>query len=281
MGMTTVISWNIAKRSKPWRELFDMQADVALLQEVGSLPKCVPQGVEFDRSELWDPWVQGAYDRWPTVVKLSDKVKVDWFRRVFPNRLSSPDEFEVSGVGTISAARVTPENDQPFVVVSAYARWAMPHPTTMSKWRVGCSDAAAHRILSDISAFIGHEDPSKHRVLVAGDFNNIFGATEKNRLVLYERDRTVFERMEALGLALIGPHYPNGRMADPTPYGLQQGIFNVPTWARPGLGPENAENQLDYVFASRGFHDCIKVKALNEIDDWGSSDHCRLLIEVD
>ena len=81
MGMKTVISWNIAKRSKPWRELFDMQADVALLQEVGSLPEFVPQGVEFDPSDLWDPWAQGAYDRWPTVVKLSDKVKVDWFRR--------------------------------------------------------------------------------------------------------------------------------------------------------------------------------------------------------
>ena len=40
-------------------------------------------------------------------------------------------------------------------------------------------------------------------------------------------------------------------------------------------------NQLDYVFASRGFHERVRVRALNAPRDWGPSDHCRLVIEVE
>lgn len=39
-------------------------------------------------------------------------------------------------------------------------------------------------------------------------------------------------------------------------------------------------NQFDYVFASRGFHRSLKVRAMNGVDEWGPSDHCRLLIEI-
>ena len=35
---TKIVSWNIAKRHKPWKELVEMDADVALLQEVGAVP---------------------------------------------------------------------------------------------------------------------------------------------------------------------------------------------------------------------------------------------------
>lgn len=33
---TRVVSWNIAKRWEPWRQLVDMGADIALLQEAGA-----------------------------------------------------------------------------------------------------------------------------------------------------------------------------------------------------------------------------------------------------
>ena len=39
-------------------------------------------------------------------------------------------------------------------------------------------------------------------------------------------------------------------------------------------------NQLDYAFASRGFHERVSVRAMNEVDEWGPSDHCRVMIEV-
>jgi len=76
----------------------------------------------------------------------------------------------VSGFGTIAAANVVPENRPPnesFIVVSMYARWMAPHPITGSPWSVGPSD---------VSALIGHEDPSKHRNLAGGDLNMIYGA---------------------------------------------------------------------------------------------------------
>ena len=44
--------------------------------------------------------------------------------------------------------------------------------------------------------------------------------------------------------------------------------------------PATVENQLDYVFASRGLHCGMRAKALNGVDEWGPSDNCRILIEV-
>ena len=43
---TTVVSWNIAKGHEPWRQLLQMGADVALLQEVGSVPLDVAEKVK-------------------------------------------------------------------------------------------------------------------------------------------------------------------------------------------------------------------------------------------
>ncbi|MCY3786999.1 MAG: hypothetical protein OXG47_09795 [bacterium] len=44
--------------------------------------------------------------------------------------------------------------------------------------------------------------------------------------------------------------------------------------------PADALSQFDYVFASRGFHNEVTARALNTVEEWGPSDHCRLLIEV-
>ena len=35
----TVVSWNIARRHEPWRQLLEMDVDVALLQEGGPYRK--------------------------------------------------------------------------------------------------------------------------------------------------------------------------------------------------------------------------------------------------
>ena len=187
----------------------------------------------------------------------------------------------MSAPGTIAAARIVPETGKPFVVVSIYARWEKPHPRTRTSWGVGYADAMAHRAISDLSAFIGHIDPSTHRILVAGDFNLIHGATDSNRLALPARDRSVFARLDALGFEFLGPQYPHGRKANPTPPGLPIDSCNVPSYHTTRQTPETAANQLDYVFASRGFHKGVRARALNDPDEWGPSDHCRIGIEVD
>ena len=278
--MTRIVCWNIGKRNSPWKELLEMEVDVALLQEASRVPPGLRRPVELGPQFPWEPWDESLYDRGAMVVKLSERVEIEWFKRVFPISVAMRDEIPVSGIGTIAAARVIPGEAEPFIVVSMYARWIKPHVTTGTKWRVGYPDGSAHRIISDMSAFIGDIDPSTHRILAAGDLNTIYGATDDNPLALPARDRTIFERMNALGLEFIGPQYPNGRRAEPTPKGLPGDTKNVPTFYTTRQSPATAQNQLDYVFASRGFHRSVAVHALNGVDEWGSSDHCRIGIEV-
>ena len=216
-------------------------------------------------------------------MQLSDRVDVEWFRAVPPISQLGEHDIGISGIGTIAAAKVTPRGrpeDEAFIAVSMYARYIKPHPSTGTSWSVGAPDVSAHRILSDISAFIGHEDPSRHRILAAGDLNMIYGATGRT-LALPERERAFWDRMAALGLEFLGPQAPDGwQPATPQP-DVPPDTKNVPTWVRNGRNPEEANRQFDYAIASRGFHERVTVRALNRADEWGPSDHCRLLIEVD
>ena len=92
---TTVVSWNIAKDHEPWRQLVEMDADIAILQEAGQAPPDVAERVDTGPVEHWDShvwnsshWYEGRFvklfDRWPMVVKLSDRVEVEWFKQVSP-----------------------------------------------------------------------------------------------------------------------------------------------------------------------------------------------------
>ena len=252
-----------------------MGADVALLQEARNPPGELAKSVEMGTK----PWLSDQYDRWPRVVRLSDRTHVDWFRQVPPAKSTAADEIAVSGIGTIAAAHVIPSGDvESFIAVSIYARWIKPHPLANSNWGTGYADASAHRAISDLSAFIGHIDPVTHRILVAGDLNMFYGSLPGDRLSLADRDRTVFDR--ALGLEFLGPQYPAGRKATPAPSFMAPESRNVVTYHTSRQNPATANRQLDYVFASRGFHESVAVRALNEVDEWGSSDHCRIEIVV-
>ena len=287
--MIKVVSWNISKRNEPWRALARMaregKADVALLQEAGNPPDDLEHPLWFDSEEFWKGCRRDdrpLYDRWCMVVRLSDRVDLDWFRSIPPISELGEREFGVSGIGTIAAARAAPRGwpeDDAFTVVSMYARWIKPHPSTATPWRVGASDVSAHRILSDLSAFVGHEDPSKHRILAVGDLNMFYGATGTS-LSMPTRERTVWDRIAALGLEFLGPQAPNERQSSIRQPDVPPDTKNLPTWVRNGRSPGEADRQLDYAFASRGFHERVTARALNEVDEWGPSDHCRLLMEV-
>jgi len=277
-----VVSWNIGRRVEPWRELAQMarrgEADVALLQEAGSPPRDLV-GLLPNEDDVF--WSRHLYDRWCMVVGLSERVRVERFRQAPPTIYHGEHDIGVSGIGTIAAARVVPRDneEESFVAVSMYACWIKPHPSTGSPWRVGASDVSAHRILSDLSAFIGHVDPSKHRILAAGDLNMFYGATGHD-LSLPERERTAWARFDALGLEFLGPQSPDGRQSATPQPDVPADTKNVPTYYTNKQSPADADRQLDYAFASRGFHESVRVRALNEVDEWGASDHCRLIIEV-
>ena len=266
MSTLKLVSWNTGKRKRALGVLQQSQYDVALLQEV-PLPR--------------DGWERITYDRGADVRLLSDRVQLQKFHSVPQGCVPKKDEIAVSAAGVIAAAKVIPNNGKPFIVVSVYARWERPHPQTITRWGVGYSDAMAHRAISDLSTFIGSIDPYSHRILVAGDFNLIHGALDSNALALPARDRSVFERLYALGFEFVGPQYPAGRSASPAPQGLPKDTLNVPTFHTSRQNPATAANQLDYVFASRGFHETVQTRALNDPQEWGFSDHCQIAIDIE
>ncbi len=271
-----IISWNIAHREEPWRWLLDTDTDVALLQEAGQPPPDVPgRLLKIDPAD----WVTAGPEprrKWRTaVVQLSDRVTVEWVEGK-PITDDGYGDFPISVPGTLTAARVTPEDGEGLIVASMYALWSHPHSSTGSSWTF--ADVSAHRIVSDMSAFVGHE--SDHRLLAAGDLNILHGYGDHGSPYWAARYETVFTRMEALGLDFAGPQAPNGRQTDPWPSELPRDSKNVPTYHTNKQTPATATRQLDFAFASKGLAHSVSVRALNEPDEWGPSDHCRLEIEV-
>ena len=110
----------------------------------------------------------------------------------------------------------------------------------------------------------------------------IYRSSDHHPQAINERCHGVFQRINDLGLELVGPQFPAGRRSErePTSYHEPPDSKNVPTYHTVKESPETATGQLDYVFASRGFHKSVTARALNDIREWGPSDHCRILIEV-
>lgn len=84
-----------------------------------------------------------------------------------------------------------------------------------------------------------------------------------------------------MGLQFVSPQAPHGRAADPWPQELPSDSKNVPTFRHSRQAPESASRQLDFVFTTTNIADRVNVRALNEVDEWGPSDHCRIVISVD
>ncbi len=66
---TKIVNWNIARRKKPWSQLLQMDADVALLQEAGRIPENVSESIEVGGDEFRDT---DSCDRFPMVAGLSE-----------------------------------------------------------------------------------------------------------------------------------------------------------------------------------------------------------------
>ena len=273
--MVKIISWNIAQREAPWRCLVESDADIGLLQEAAEPPLDVSQKVGVTPAS-WRTGGGGKNRPWRTaVIKLTDDVEVEWFETKSLDDAQS-GELAVSRTGTLAAATVTPSNGAPFIVISTYAVWENPHAVTGSGWIY--ADASVHRLISDLSVFIGQQEG--HSVLVAGDLNILHGYGEWGSAYWASRYASIFNRMSVLGLSFVGPQSPDGRRADPWPDELPSTSNNVPTYHSNRQTPATATRQLDFVFASNGLAERVRVRAANKLDRWGPSDHCRLEIEV-
>lgn len=119
------------------------------------------------------------------------------------------------------------------------------------------------------------------RLPVAGDWNLLHGYGEHGDSNWKSRYDTVVSRAEALGLRFVGPQASHGRQATPWPAELPADSLCVPTFHHARQTPGTATRQLDFVFATANLADQVRVRALNDPESWGPSDHCRIIIEVD
>jgi len=270
--MLNITSWNIAQRAEAWRLLVKSKADIALLQEANAPPADVAPQITADPT----PWKTGPNQLWRSaVVKLSDNIEVGWLDAK-PLSDAKSGDLGVSRSGTLAAAIIKPCLGELFIAVSVYACWEKPH--SMTKGDFMYADASVHRLISDLSVFIGKQ--SRPNILVAGDLNVLRGHGEHGDKYWAGRYETVFSRMAALGLKFVGPQAPHGRQAEPWPAELPRGSDNVPTYYGRQQSPATCTRQLDFVFASALLSERLRVRALNELDEWGPSDCCRVEIEV-
>ena len=285
--MVKIVCWNIGRSPDAYPALQEMDADIALLQEVGT---GAAEGMAsmLGGHEHWENYPEwNRHNGWPAVVKLSNRVEVKWFRPVpLMAREEAEDQIAVSDLPTLAAAPVTPLPDgEPFIVVSMYARGYRPHPLADNHYEF--TDASVHRIISDLTGFVGGW-PKAPRIIAAGDLNTIYGAREESKWETPIRAQTIFDRMCAIGMEFVGPRAGDGsRKADPPTDDVRPSTCNVPTRLSPQRKSEFKKcdilsgNQLDYVFASRGLDEVVRVYALNKtVDEWGPSDHCRIVIDV-
>ena len=280
--MLRVWSWNVngLNHSEVWDIIRTSDVDVALLQECRRPPADWDARVVPNRDGEWRTagWVERPpWDRRTAIVSLNASQSRGIDLRAHPV-VGIGDEHDgnaltVSRHGTLSVADVLLD-DGPLRLVSMYAGW----DRSADGHGLIYADAAAHRLLSDLSALIAH--PTRHRILAAGDLNILHRSGEHGDAYWGSRYASVFDRAEALGLVMVGPFAPNGRVADPRPAELPDGALDVPTYHTAAQGPAGAQRQLDFVFASRSIADRVAVRALNGIDEWGPSDHCRIAIEV-
>jgi len=270
-----IISWNMAHRKESWSHFLNSNSDIALLQEAAEPPVDVRQKIVTDNQ----PWVtlsNGKKTPWrAAIVGLSEQVQIEWIES-FPIGHAKSGQLEVSRPGTLAAAKVTYEDDLPLILISMYGFWERTHHLVGGNKIY--ADASVHRLISDLSAFVGSQ--SNHRIIASGDLNILFGYGERGNSYWASRYMTVFSRIESLGLKFIGPQSPNGRQADPWPSELPNNSKNIPTFHSTHQTPETASRQLDFVFVSKNLGNEVSVTALNHPDRWGPSDHCQIQITV-
>lgn len=271
-----IVSWNIGRRADAWQHLLDSDTDVGLLQEAKPPPLGLAKHVEGDPS----PWCtvgSSANRPWRTAVaKLSDRVRIQpWSLASITD--ASLGQLAVSRPGTLAVADMTlPSTGEVITLASIYGAWENPVTSVGSSWIY--ADASVHRLISDLSVLIGRQQG--HKIIVAGDLNVLYGYGEGRSRYWKARYDTVFSRMDALGLHLVGPSLPEGgRPPEPWPSELPPNSTTVPTFRTSTARPETATRQLDFVFASSSLKDRLHVRASNTPEEWGPSDHCRVLIE--
>ena len=273
-----IVCWNMkwnSNHEQAWAMLHAMDADIALLQEARKPPAGVDDWAEVNP----EPWrIEGRTVRWRSAVaRLSDRVDVEWIASKSIAQ-AGPYDFAVSRPGTLAAAIVTPKGGTPLTVVSMYAAWEN-YSRHSGRSSAILAVSSLHRMISDLTRLVG----PRTRMIAGGDLNIYRRKSDRPTPWTWPDGfamhyGTVFDRMEAIGVPFAGPQAPSGRQ--PTSRDGRESR-DVLTFYTPREGkPNKATQQLDFVFATPNIANRISVRALNEVEEWGPSDHCRILVEL-
>ena len=269
-----IVCWNMAHSRKAWDALVQMEdVDIALLQESSRVPEDLRNRVAVD-DKLWDdhrlwPGRHMAALGYPSVVaRLSDRVSVR-FIASGPTGDAFSHDFYTSEWGTLGAAIVSPiDEDESLIVVSMAPTPTLSHASrarrvaaSPSARCIGCSPIfrawSAARVASSPRA-IGSSTQ-------AGVLIRLRSGTNA-RHCISRRPSTGCRRWA------FAQVMPEGRRSD---------RGDVVTFRSIGATPAEAWAQADYVFATENIADRVSACALNSPEDWGPSDHCRLVIDFD
>ena len=240
--------------------------DIGLLQETSRVPDEYRDRVDVD-GRLWEADC-GVAQGYPSVVaRLSARMEARFIPTRGINGAGSHD-FYTSEWGTLGAAIVEPAGGgTPITLVSMAPAYNYYTRESGSPSRYETIDSV-HRLISDLSRLVGR----RSRVIAAGDWTINDGWSSHPTPTWNEREalhfKSAFDRMKALGFRHL------------MPAGRKNKRGEAVTFVPIGKSPEQAYAQLDFVFATENFADRVSVRAINDPDKWGPSDHCRIIIEV-
>ena len=268
-----IVCWNMAHSRKAWDALVRMDdVDLALLQEASRVPEDLRHRIDVD-DKLWDdhrlwPGREEAALGYPSVVaRLSDQVSTG-FVPTRPMADAFSHDSYTSEWGTLGAAIVSLTDDDESLIVVSMAPYSNAFTRESGSPSRREPIGSLHRLISDLSRLVGRQS----RVIAAGDWVIPPGWSTYPTPIWNEREalhyQTAFDRMRALGFRKINP---TGRYSD---------RGSVVTFQSMVETPAQASVQADYVFATENIADRVSARALNSPDDWGPSDHCRIVIDL-
>lgn len=277
--MLTLASWNMNRNRAAWDHLPELRRrhgiDVFLLQEAPR-PTEVPPGFTV-HPDPTDPalWKMLPHRPFCSAVATANtqqrvaalrpvplaKAKVDW------------GEFVASHPGQFSAVSLDVPGGGVVIVVSLYGIW-----DKLPKNGELFADATLHRAISDLTVVFA--EPGTDKVVVGGDLN-VWHAYEGAGERWAGRFSTVFDRLAALGLPLLGPFRPDGVPPLAGCPCASPACRHVDTY-RHGRSQEATPYQNDFLFATSAMK-CLLGDGgcfvCPDEDIWSYSDHRPVVAE--
>jgi exonuclease III len=260
-----VISWNChcaTAKSELWNYLTDQKPDIALLQEVVSMPKVIAE--TFDVLEMTPVTESGNSQRFKTVILVGGKIRESIDLKVGRDWIDAElEHFK----GNLIARRITLSDSTELNVVNLYSpAWCVseerlkPYDVSDVQLKLSKNVWVADLLWTSLKTKL-KEIPGEW--IIGGDFN--LSETFDSRAGGPRGNREFLDRMAALGLTECLRQYQT-RL--------------TPTFRN--ANNRNVLHQIDHLFVTAGLASQINqcsTGATTEIFDHNLSDHLPIIVE--